>query len=163
MAKLVCGYGLVAPAQIKQFAQAVCDVLGRGEHNSAVYLLCETAAAETQYGTYRDLTPNGAGRGVCQCDEIAFKDVQQRTRQADVDAVKAAFDFDLKKVQWDDLNLSPLLAFVFARLHYKLKPEAIPQTLFGRAAYWKKYYNTVAGKGSAEEYIARVKPFQVYF
>ncbi len=163
MAKLLCGYGLVAPAQLKQFAQAVCDVLGRGDGNSAVYLLCETAAVETQYATYRDLTPNGAGRGVCQCDEIAFKDVQQRTRQADVDAVKAAFDFDLKKVQWDDLNLSPLLAFVFARLHYKLKPEAIPQTLRGRAEYWKKYYNTALGKGSVEEYIARVKPWQVYF
>ncbi len=163
MAKLLCGYGLVAPAQIKQFAEAVCVVLGRGEQNSAVMLLCETAAVETGYGTYRDPTPGGAGRGVNQCDEIAFKDVQQRTRQADVDAVKEAFDFDLRKVEWDDLNLSPLLAMVFARLHYKLKPEAIPQTLLGRAAYWKKYYNTVAGEGSVEEYIARVKPFQVYF
>lgn len=46
MSDLVCGYGLVAPAQVKQFAQAVCEVLGRGEQNSAVYLLCETAAAE---------------------------------------------------------------------------------------------------------------------
>lgn len=163
MTKLVCGYGLVSPAQVKQFAQAVCDVLGRGEQNAAVYLLCETAAAETHYGTYRDSTPNGAGRGVCQCDEIPFKDVQQRTRQADVDAVKAAFDFDLRKVEWNDLNLSPLLAMVFARLHYKLKPEAIPLTLVGRAGYWKKYYNTVLGKGTPEEFIARVKPFQVYF
>lgn len=163
MAKLLCGYGLVAPAQIKQFAQAVCDVLGRAEQNSAVYLLCETAAAETHYGTYRDSTPGGAGRGLYQCDEIAFKDVQQRARQADVDALKAAFDFDLRKVEWDDLNLSPLLATVFARLHYKLKPELIPQTLFGRANYWKKYYNTSAGKGTAAEYIARVQPFQVYF
>jgi hypothetical protein len=163
MPKIVCGYGLAGPAQVKQFAQAVCDVLGTGEQNSAVYLLCETAAAETGYGSYRDPTPGGAGRGLYQCDEIAFKDVQQRARQADVDALKAAFDFDLRKVKWDDLNLSPLLATVFARLHYKLKPEAVPQTLLGRAAYWKKHYNTVAGKGSAEEYIARVKPYQVYF
>lgn len=163
MSDLVCGYGLVAPAQIKQFAQAVCKVLGAGEGNSAVYLLCETAAAETHYGTYRDPTPNGAGRGLYQCDEIAFKDVQMRVRQADVDLLKAAFDFDLRKAEWDDLNLSPLLATVFARLHYKLKPEPVPQTLLGRAGYWKKYYNTAAGKGTAEEYIARVKPFQVYF
>lgn len=163
MSELVCGYGLVAPGQVKQFAQAVCEVLGRGEQNSAVYLLCETAAAETGYGTYRDSTPGGAGRGLYQCDEIAFKDVQQRSRQADIDALKAAFDFDLRKVEWDDLNLSPLLATVFARLHYKLKPEAIPLTLLGRAGYWKKFYNTSSGKGSAEEYIARAKPFQVYF
>lgn len=162
MPKLVCGYGLVAPAQVKQFAQAVCNVLGAGEQNSAVYMLCETAAAETHYGTYSDPTPGGAGRGLYQCDEIAFKDIQQRVRQADVDALKAAFDFDLRKVEWDDLNLSPLLATVIARLHYKLKPESIPLSLAGRAAYWKKFYNTSAGKGTADEYIERVKPFQVY-
>ena len=102
-------------------------------------------------------------RGLYQCDEIAFKDVQQRSRQADIDALKAAFDFDLRKVEWDDLNLSSLLATVLARLHYKLKSEAIPLTLLGRAGYWKKFYNTSSGKGSAEEYIARAKPFQVYF
>ncbi|HSX49920.1 MAG TPA: hypothetical protein VLF09_03120 [Cellvibrio sp.] len=163
MTKLVAGYGLVALAHIKHYAQAVCDVLGRGEHNSAVYLLCETAAAETHYGTFRDATPGGAGRGLFQCDEIAFKDVLMRVRQADVDALKAAFDFDLRKVEWDDLNLSPLLAAVVARLHYKLKPEPIPLTLVGRAAYWKKYYNTSLGKGTPAEYIERVKPFQVYF
>ena len=52
MGTLVCGYGLVAPAQIKQFAQAVCNVLGSGEGNAAVYLRCETAAAEMHYVTY---------------------------------------------------------------------------------------------------------------
>lgn len=162
MARLVSGYGIVALMQIKQYAQAVCEVLGRGDQNSAVYLLCETAAAETRYGTYFDPTPNGAGRGLYQCDEIAFKDIQVRARQADVDALKTAFDFDLRKLEWNDLNMSPLLATVFARLHYKLRPEAIPLTRDGRADYWKKFYNTAAGKGTAAEYIARVKDFQVY-
>lgn len=148
MARLICGYGLVALVQVKHYAQAVCDVLGCGEQNAAVYLLCETAAAETGYGTYADPTPNGAGRGLYQCDEIAFKYIQARVRQADVSALKTAFDFDLRKVEWNDLNLSPLLATVFARLHYKLRPEAIPLTLASRAEFWKKFYNTSAGKGT---------------
>lgn len=162
MARLVCGYGLVALAQVKQYAQAVCDVLGCGDQNAAVYLLCETAAAETRYGVYPDPTPNGAGRGLYQCDEIAFKDIQARAKQSDVSALKTAFDFDLRKVEWNDLNMSPLLATVFARLHYKLRPEAIPQTLAGRADYWKKFYNTAAGKGSAAEYLERVSHYKAY-
>lgn len=163
MANLICGYGLVSPAQVKQFAQAVCNVLGCGEQNSAVYLLCETAAAETGYGTFRDATPNGAGRGLYQSDQISFKDIQQRVRQDDITAIQDAFDFDIKKVSWDDLNLSPLLATVFARLHYKLKPEAIPLNFLGRAAYWKKYYNTSAGKGTPEHYMVSARRFQDYF
>lgn len=163
MATHVCGYGLVALEQVKQFAQAVCDVLGPGENNAAVLLLCETAAAETRYGIYSDPTPNGAGRGLYQCDHVAFIDVQQRARPGDLEKLKSTFDLDLKKIEWDDLNFSPLIATVIARLHYKLVPEPIPQTLAGRAVYWKKYYNTVAGKGSPEEYIERVKPFQKYF
>lgn len=125
-------------------------------------LRCETAAAETRDGTSSDPTPNGAGRGFYQCDEIAFNDIQARARKDDIAALKTAFDFDLRKVEWNDLNMSLLLATVFARLHYKLRPEAIPQTLAGRADYWKKFYNTSAGKGTAAEYIERVSHYQAY-
>lgn len=41
----------------------------------------------------------------------------------------------------------------FARLHYWLISEQIPKTLEEQAEYWKKYYNTVSGKGTKEEYI----------
>lgn len=157
------GYGLVNLAQIKHFAQAVCDVLGRGEQNSAVYLLCETAAAETQYGTYADPTPNGAGRGLYQCDQLPFKDTIARTSKADIDLIKKAFDVDLNIIEWDDLNYAPLLATIVARLHYKLRPGAVPQTLKGRAEYWKKHYNSVLGKGTLEHYIASADKFRNYF
>lgn len=157
------GYGLVSKAQVKHFAQAVCDVLGRGEQNSAVYLLCETAAVETQYGSYADPTPNGAGRGLMQCDEIAFRDVINRASAKDITSIKAAFDIDLKIVEWNDLNYSPLLAMIIARLHYKLRPGAIPQTVKGRAAYWKQYYNTVLGKGTVEHYLKSANQFRNYY
>jgi len=157
------GYGLVALAQVKHFAQAVCDVLGKGEQNAAVWLLCETVAAETQYGTYKDPTPNGAGRGLGQIDKVPFEDVKARASRADVDALKAAFDIDIKMIEWDDLNFSPLLSMIFTRLHYKLRPGAIPQTLKGRAEYWKKYYNTVLGKGTVDQYIVSARNFRDYY
>jgi hypothetical protein len=157
------GYGLVSQAQVKHFAQAVCDVLGRGEQNAAVYLLCETAAVETQYGTYADPTPNGAGRGLLQCDEIGFKDVIARASKADAELLRKTFDVRLENIEWDDLNFSPLLAMVVGRLHYKLRSGAIPQTLKGRAEYWKQHYNSVKGKGTVADYIVRANAFRNYY
>lgn len=42
---------------------------------------------------------------------------------------------------------------LMCRVHYLRKPGAIPSTLQGQAAYWKKHYNTRLGKGKPEEYV----------
>lgn len=154
-----CGYGLVVPAQAIEYAIAVCDVLGNGENGAAVQLLLETAAQETHLGRYRDPTPNGAGRGLFQCDLIAFQDVQQRARVHDLTAVRSRFGFDITRVEHSALDSSPLLAAVFCRLHYKRVVELIPATLEGRADYWKAFYNTAAGKGTAAEYVRNALKF----
>ena len=96
------GYGLVSPSLIKIFAQKVVEVLGGGE--AAVAILCETAAAETMCGQTPDKTRHGAGRGLCQVDQIGFDDVVARSKQSDIDALEKAFDFNLREVEWDDLN-----------------------------------------------------------
>lgn len=155
------GYGLVSTSQIKPICIAVCDVLGGGDE--AVLLLCETAAAETKYGTMPDPTLHGAGRGLFQCDKIAFDDVQNRIKQVDVVAIRKSFDIDFPKVTWEQLNYSPLLAAIFARVHYKLRPGAIPKTVQERAEYWKCWYNTVAGKGTVAGYIDKVRHWERYF
>lgn len=154
-------YGLCSAAQVKHFAQAVCTVLGGGDE--AVSLLCETAATETGCGTYADPTPNGAGRGAFQCDPIAFKDVVARSSEKDLSALKTAFGFDLHTVKHEALDYSPLIAAAVCRLHYKLCPGAIPLTLKARAEYWKKYYNTKAGKGTAAQYVERSLDKGKYF
>lgn len=147
--------------QVKHFSQAVVDVLGGGVN--AYRILVETAAAETLCGTLPDKTRNGAGRGLFQCDEIGFVDVIQRASRADIDALELAFDFRLTDIKWEQLNYSPLIAAAVARLHYKLRPGAIPGDLRGRAEYWKKWYNSVAGKGSVADYIFKANAWEKYF
>lgn len=46
------------------------------------------------------------------------------------------------------------LACLFARLHYMRVPAPIPLDLHGQAEYWKRYYNTHAGKGTPMKYLA---------
>lgn len=155
------GYGLVSTLQIRQIAVAVCEVLGGGEE--AVLLLCETAAAETLCGTLPDRTRNGAGRGLCQCDEVPFYDTTKRAAQADVIALEKAFDFNLRELKWNEITYSPLLAMVLCRLHYKLRPGAIPRTMEARGEYWKKHYNTVLGRGSVKDYVFKAKAWERFF
>lgn len=52
-------------------------------------------------------------------------------------------------------------ACAMARLLYYRCPGVVPATLAGQAAYWKKYYNTVHGKGTEAEYIANWNRFVV--
>lgn len=50
---------------------------------------------------------------------------------------------------------------LFARLHLLRCPGPIPDSLEGQAAYWKKHYNTILGKGTEEGYISaflRLRP-----
>lgn len=158
---LVCGYGLVRPEQARDYVTAICDLLGHGAGNNAVCMLLETAAQETQMGRFRDPTPNGAGRGLFQIDPIGFEDVQARARDGDVFRVRSAYSFDIREVRHNDLDASPLLSTVFCRLFYKLKPEPFPQTIFQRADYWKRHYNTVLGRGTPEEYVRNAEAWMV--
>lgn len=146
-------YGLGSIDHLPEMVRRVCNTLGNGAHGTAVDLILETMAQETRLGAFKDPTPYGAGRGVAQFDLIAFKDVQERTSPGDVDAIKAEFAIDIKKTRHDQLDYSPLLSIIFCRLFYKLVKAPIPAELQDRAHYWKRYYNTTAGKGTASEYV----------
>lgn len=150
-------YGLTSKEQITSHARKVVSVLGGGF--TAERSLIEIAAAETHSGTFPDSHPEKLGVGLTQFDQIGFDDVQKRTRRKDRDRVLQILGYDLGRLVLADLAYDPLLALVFTRLKYKLIPDEIPDTLEGRAKYWKKHYNTTAGKGSAEEYLERVKQY----
>ena len=148
-------YGLQSKEQITSHARKVVSVLGGGF--TAERSLIEIAATETNSGTFPDSHPEKLGVGLTQFDQIGFDDVQKRTRRKDKDRVLQMLGYDIDRLVLADLAFDPLLALVFTRLKYKLIPEEIPETVEGRAKYWKQHYNSDAGKGSAEEYLERVK------
>lgn len=51
------------------------------------------------------------------------------------------------------LTMNAGYACAMARIHYMRQPGNIPADVAGQASYWKKYYNTPKGKGTAAEYI----------
>ena len=147
-------YGLTNTCQVKSLARLVVSALGGGD--KAFNLLVETASAETLLGTFPDVHPDKLGVGLCQHDQIGLDDIQRNSTEH-FDKVKSAFGYDLASIRLAKLADDPLLSLICCRLTYKRVPAAIPNDLFGRALYWKEYYNTHSGKGSPEEYIHRVR------
>lgn len=146
-------YGLTRPAQAIEMARDVCDVLGHGKNEKAFNMLIETACQETMLGQYRDPSTHVTGVGVTQFDQIGFDDVKLHTSVQKIELISKEFGIDIRAAELRDLAHSPLLGFIFCRLKYMRITELIPDSLEGRAEYWKRYYNTAAGKGTAQEYI----------
>lgn len=150
-------YGVHSAQHLRLIISRVCAALGNGKLSTVDNQLEESCCAESQFATYQDPTPNGAGRGVGQCDLIAFNDVIARTRSKDKAKVAHVFGYKLHKLKHEQLDNDPLLAIIIMRLHYKLIPDVIPETVAKRARYWKKFYNTEAGRGTEEHYIISAK------
>lgn len=153
-------YGLTDRTHLVPMIAAICDTLGDFSDYQPfracppAMLVLETAAHETDLGRFADHGLYSAGVGLCQFDPIGFADVVQRTPLALKRRVRDTFGVDLGQLQHRDLAFSPLLSLLFCRLFYRLKPGRIPDTLDGRAAYWKRWYNTAEGKGTEAEFIA---------
>lgn len=146
-------YGLRSPVHARALAKQVVNVLGGGDIASS--LLLETACAETQLGTYPDSHPDKWGVGVNQHDQINLDDIQAHGKQRHFELINNAFGYDMKTVKLTDLALDPLLSFICCRLSYLRIPAPIPTELYGRACYWKEYYNR-SGKGTVKHYLDSV-------
>lgn len=146
-------YGLTRENQLHEMIADVCDLFPGSSWIDTVHLLTETCQQETQMGSYRDPSADGAGRGISQFDLIAVDDTIKRTKKHHQDIIDR-FGVDLNQVEHNDLDFSPLVCVILMRLKYMLIPDAIPKSVEGRAGYWKVYYNTHLGKGEPREYIA---------
>lgn len=146
-------YGLFPKDDLFAIALEICETLhGKSDYaiTCAIFLV-EIAMAETNGGKTWDKT-HFAGMGITQIDKIGFVDTIKRTSQKKKDEVLEKFGVDLDACDWLELRHNPRLCFLITRLFLLLRPNAIPNTQIERAQYWKKWYNTEAGKGTIEHF-----------
>lgn len=130
-------------------------------------LLKETAIAESNYGNALYDPNRNYGRGIFQFDKIGMKQalqVLQSKQNADLKTKLIdiyPFSLSLENIDtiYKEFTQRAVLQAILCRFYYLGVKEAIPNTLEGRAKYWKKYYNSEKGAGTPEAYISRVKAF----
>lgn len=121
---------------------------------TAADLVLGTACQESQCGHY--LTQLGAGpaRGIFQMEPATHDDIWQNFV-----AYKPYLREGLKGIsltqEADEMRWNLLYAAAMCRVHYFRVKAALPivGNLRGQASYWKRFYNTEAGKGTVQEYI----------
>lgn len=126
--------------------------------SDAVNLLMGTAAQESCLGRYRKQIGGGPALGIFQMEPDTFNDiVQNYLRYRPELTVKIERLAGIARFRAADLENNDLLSTCMARVHYLRVKEPIPPDLEGWARYWKRYYNTMLGKGTEEEFIANYK------
>lgn len=97
--------------------------------------------------------------GVAQVDEVAFNQVLKKLKSRRnklskyVQPFKDKTGIDLREVKYEDLD-NDLLSIAFGRMYLLQRTNApIPKSKRKQGDYWKKYYNTSAGAGTAMDFI----------
>jgi len=126
----------------------------------------------TDKGIYEDQGGNTGDIGMLQINPIGYNLVMKRLKaqpgdktpmkiQKYIPVVKDIYGIDLRDIEFEDLKDNRLNA-IFGRLYLLTKTdEPIPNTLEGRAKYWKDHYNSnhPLAKGTPERFVKAVEYF----
>ena len=131
---------------------------------NAEKLVLGTCCQESDCGKYLEQLNGGPAKGIYQSERPAMADNVDYIRRHD-DLAAAVVENWMVSVYWDvdrimeEIVWNHALATVMCRVHYLRFPEPIPDSLIGQAQMWKVCYNTEAGAGTVEEYIASWRGF----
>ena len=126
-------------------------------------LVYKTGKVESGYKYLRQI--KGPARGLFQCESWVAVDICKNylayrkslmRKVADATKVKLSYFIDPKEDDWSyilETNIAAQIAM--CRLHYRRIPKPLPSSLEGQAKYWKKYYNSMAGRGTVEDFLVR--------
>lgn len=118
----------------------------------AVSLLLGTALTESHL-TYIKQLGGGPALGFFQMEPATHDDIWQNWIVYQPNLEPIIRDVS-KNALPEDMIWNMQYAAIMCRLHYRRVPKSLPTTVFGMAQYWKKYYNTKAGKGRIEDFVS---------
>ncbi|MBF0357913.1 MAG: hypothetical protein HQL70_04845 [Magnetococcales bacterium] len=122
---------------------------------SAELLLLGTAAQESGLGRYLHQLGSGPALGVFQMEPATYRDIWQNYLRFHPEITNnLALRWPMEP-EPEEMISDLMLATVMCRLHYRRVAEPLPKSddIVGLAAYWKKYYNTPAGRGRESGFI----------
>jgi len=136
-----------------------------GDKNATTFLN-RIALVESDFGTDKNTFKQKDSSGIFQIErDGAYAEVIRRLDpEADVggnvrrynEQLKDSYGIDLSQMSYEDLE-QPIIGAAFARAYLLTVPETIPTDLQEQGEYWKKYYNTVLGKGTPARFVREAR------
>lgn len=117
-------------------------------------LILGTACVESNCGDYIRQFPSGPAYGIYQMEMATARDIMNNYLAYRLELKAKIMALYCEGIT-DTENYVGNLFFATAMcaVHYLRQPAVIPGTIAGMAEYWKKYYNTVDGKGTPDKFI----------
>lgn len=128
---------------------------------SAINLLLGTVAQESAMGQYVSQIGGGPAIGIYQIEPSTHRDVYLNYLDYRKELRDKIILFRVGQTMDDHLRSSIFYQTLIARLIYYRTPDALPAAddLNGLARYWKFYYNTMSGDGTADQFIFNYKRY----
>lgn len=148
--------------QYNQLKEAIIKILQKLQlpiNEDVVNLISEIACVESNCGDYIKQI-NGPACGIFQIEPNTAKDIINNYLAYRTQYKNKVMSTYINSMTIEE-NLMYNLAFSVAlcRIFFLRISESVPNTVEGRAEYWKKYYNTAYGKGTVEDYIKKVEKY----
>ena len=160
---------MISMKQIHSLVSDTCMKMGeKFASPSAIDLVVSTGIVESRYEYIRQIG-DGPARSFWQVEPATCVDnlshylkhrpeLMQKCATASFVDVKHWQNFD--EIVWAEILEKNIAAgIVHCRLKYWRVPKPMPNTLEGKARYWKKYYNSEGGAGNPEHFIELVKKY----
>ena len=130
---------------------------------AAENLVLGTALQESHLHYVRQLR-DGPARGLYQMEPATHDDIWDnylRYRPETRTHVEAFLVPGQERI--DQLVWNLAYATAMCRVHYQRVPEALPamDDIQGLAEYWKQYYNTPQGRGTAAEFVEKFETYVI--
>lgn len=129
---------------------------------SAEALLMGTAAQESHLGRYLHQVGGGPALGPFQMEPATYRDIWANYLAYRRPLANAVHDLAGVTVPNSEVMAYHLrYAAAMARIHYLRVPQRLPAAddIVGLAQYWKQHYNTPAGRGTVDEFVANYRRF----
>ena len=128
--------------------------------DNAVDMVLGTGAQESNFNYLDQTTPGpGPAYGIYQMERATHDDhVRWLTWRSEFLALVRGFQI-FHMEDWTEMAGNLYYATIMCRIHYFRKPGAIPSSVEGKARYWKRHYNTEAGKGTVEEFVKNYRKY----
>lgn len=149
----------------QEVTKQAIDAVTFGDSNAATFLN-RIALVESDFGTDKNTFKRKDSSGIFQIEKTgAYNEVIRRLDpESDIgsnikrynEKIKDAYGIDLSKMSYKDLE-QPIVGAAFARAYLLTIPEEIPTDLQEQGEYWKEYYNTILGKGTASRFVREAR------
>lgn len=129
-----------------------------GMHSEAAEDLVMGTAAQESHLKYVHQLDGGPAKGLFQMEPETHDDIWNNWlvyKRDTWEGIKRALEFDGFRPSAERMVWDLKYAAIMCRVHYRRVSEALPEygDIDGYARYWKKYYNTVHGAGTREEFV----------